>query len=64
MNTCMFCGFCERHGCEHFAKASPQTVLLPVLTKANGAPTAGAAPNGGAGSQPGAAAPQAAASAR
>jgi len=33
MNTCMFCGFCERYGCEHFAKASPQTVLLPVLVK-------------------------------
>jgi gluconate 2-dehydrogenase alpha chain len=33
MNTCMFCGFCERYGCEHFAKASPQTILLPVLLK-------------------------------
>src|SRR3954465_7785348 len=33
LNTCMFCGFCERYGCEHFAKASPQTVLLPVLLK-------------------------------
>lgn len=31
LNTCTFCGFCERFGCEHFAKASPQTVLLPVL---------------------------------
>ncbi|MGZ3237799.1 MAG: GMC family oxidoreductase [Burkholderiaceae bacterium] len=31
MNACMFCGFCERYGCEHFAKASPQTILLPVL---------------------------------
>ena len=31
LNTCMFCGYCERFGCEHFAKASPQTVLLPVL---------------------------------
>ena len=31
MNTCTFCGFCERFGCEHYAKASPQTVLLPVL---------------------------------
>ena len=29
----MFCGFCERYGCEHYAKASPQTVLLPVLLK-------------------------------
>ncbi|MGZ8273292.1 MAG: GMC family oxidoreductase [Burkholderiaceae bacterium] len=31
MNTCTFCGFCERYGCEHYAKSSPQTVLLPVL---------------------------------
>src|SRR5438045_9703474 len=31
LNTCMFCGFCERYACEHFAKSSPQTVLLPVL---------------------------------
>jgi gluconate 2-dehydrogenase alpha chain len=31
LNTCTFCGFCERFGCEHFAKASPQTALLPVL---------------------------------
>ncbi len=33
MNTCMFCGFCERYGCEHYAKSSPQTVLLPILMK-------------------------------
>jgi gluconate 2-dehydrogenase alpha chain len=33
MNTCMFCGFCERYGCEHYAKSSPQTMLLPVLLK-------------------------------
>jgi gluconate 2-dehydrogenase alpha chain len=33
LNTCMFCGFCERYGCEHYAKSSPQTVLLPVLLK-------------------------------
>ena len=33
MNACMFCGFCERYGCEHYAKSSPQTVLLPVLMK-------------------------------
>jgi gluconate 2-dehydrogenase alpha chain len=31
LNTCTFCGFCERFGCEHFAKASPQTAILPVL---------------------------------
>jgi gluconate 2-dehydrogenase alpha chain len=33
LNTCMFCGYCERYGCEHFAKSSPQTILLPVLLK-------------------------------
>jgi len=33
MQSCMFCGHCERFGCEHYAKASPQTVLLPVLQK-------------------------------
>jgi gluconate 2-dehydrogenase alpha chain len=33
LNTCMFCGYCERYGCEHYAKSSPQTVLLPVLLK-------------------------------
>lgn len=31
MNPCVYCGFCERYGCEHGAKASPQTVVLPVL---------------------------------
>lgn len=33
LNTCTFCGFCERFGCEHYAKSTPQTVLLPVLLK-------------------------------
>ena len=33
LNTCMFCGYCERYGCEHYAKSTPQTVLLPVLLK-------------------------------
>jgi gluconate 2-dehydrogenase alpha chain len=33
LSTCMFCGYCERYGCEHYAKSSPQTVLLPVLLK-------------------------------
>jgi Choline dehydrogenase and related flavoproteins len=33
MNPCVYCGFCETFGCEHFAKASPQTTLLPVVTK-------------------------------
>ncbi len=31
MNACVFCGFCERYACEHFAKSVPQTVILPVL---------------------------------
>jgi gluconate 2-dehydrogenase alpha chain len=33
LEQCVFCGFCERFACEHFAKASPQTVILPVLLK-------------------------------
>ena len=33
IETCMFCGYCERFGCEHFAKSSPQTALLPALLK-------------------------------
>lgn len=33
LSTCMFCGYCERYGCEHYAKSSPQTILLPVLLK-------------------------------
>jgi len=28
---CLYCGFCERFGCEMGAKASPQTTILPVL---------------------------------
>jgi len=36
LQACNICGFCERFGCEHFAKASPQTVLLPkVLAQPN-----------------------------
>ena len=31
LNACMFCGFCERFACEHYAKATPQTVVLPIL---------------------------------
>jgi gluconate 2-dehydrogenase alpha chain len=31
LNACVFCGFCERFACEHFAKSTPQTVILPVL---------------------------------
>ncbi len=33
LQTCVFCGYCERYGCEHFAKSSPQTALFPVLLK-------------------------------
>jgi gluconate 2-dehydrogenase alpha chain len=36
LKTCMFCGFCERYGCEHYAKSSPQTVLLPVVLATKG----------------------------
>ena len=35
LNPCVYCGYCERFGCEHFAKASPQTVILPVLMKSS-----------------------------
>jgi gluconate 2-dehydrogenase alpha chain len=31
LQACNYCGYCERFGCEHFAKASPQTVLLPKV---------------------------------
>ncbi|MBV8361500.1 MAG: GMC family oxidoreductase [Deltaproteobacteria bacterium] len=31
LEQCVFCGFCERYACEHYAKASPQTTMLPVL---------------------------------
>ncbi|MBV8452477.1 MAG: GMC family oxidoreductase, partial [Deltaproteobacteria bacterium] len=31
LEQCVFCGFCERYACEHYAKASPQTTILPVL---------------------------------
>src|SRR5262249_59849084 len=33
LQACVFCGFCERYACEHYAKASPQTIILPVLLK-------------------------------
>lgn len=36
LNACMFCGFCERYGCEHYAKSTPQTIILPVLAKTPG----------------------------
>lgn len=34
LGACIYCGFCERFGCEMGAKASPQTTVLPVLLKA------------------------------
>lgn len=33
LKPCMYCGFCERFGCEHFAKASPQVCVLPSALK-------------------------------
>ena len=29
MKPCMYCGFCETFGCEHYSKASPQIAILP-----------------------------------
>ena len=31
IGACAYCGYCERFGCEMYAKASPQTTILPVL---------------------------------
>lgn len=33
LKPCMYCGFCETYGCEHFAKASPQIAILPFALK-------------------------------
>ena len=33
MMPCVYCGFCSNHGCEHFAKASPQVCILPAALK-------------------------------
>jgi gluconate 2-dehydrogenase alpha chain len=33
LHACVYCGFCERFGCEHYAKSSPQTIVMPVLLK-------------------------------
>ncbi len=30
---CTFCGFCERFGCANYAKATPQTCVLPALMR-------------------------------
>lgn len=31
LGQCSFCGFCEQFGCGNYAKASPQTCVLPAL---------------------------------
>lgn len=31
LRPCMYCGFCERFGCEHYAKSSPQVCVLPAI---------------------------------
>ncbi|HVQ31117.1 MAG TPA: GMC family oxidoreductase, partial [Vicinamibacteria bacterium] len=36
LGACIYCGFCERFGCEMGAKASPQTTVLPALRQAKG----------------------------
>ena len=33
MGQCTYCGYCERFGCANYAKASPQTAVLPVLMR-------------------------------
>ncbi|WP_136660853.1 GMC family oxidoreductase [Nitratireductor sp. XY-223] len=33
MSQCSYCGFCERFGCANYAKASPQTTVLPALMR-------------------------------
>jgi gluconate 2-dehydrogenase alpha chain len=33
MGQCTFCGYCERFGCANYAKASPQTTILPALIR-------------------------------
>lgn len=30
---CMYCGYCETYGCEHYAKASPQVAILPFALR-------------------------------
>jgi gluconate 2-dehydrogenase alpha chain len=31
LGPCTYCGFCERFGCGNYAKASPQTTIIPAL---------------------------------
>lgn len=33
LGPCNFCGYCERFGCYLYAKATPQTTILPALLK-------------------------------
>jgi gluconate 2-dehydrogenase alpha chain len=33
MAPCTYCGFCEWFGCSNYAKASPQTTILPFLVR-------------------------------
>lgn len=33
LGPCTYCGFCERHGCGNYSKASPQTTILPALIR-------------------------------
>ncbi|MGH8111919.1 MAG: GMC family oxidoreductase [Rhodanobacteraceae bacterium] len=33
MGACTYCGFCEWFGCGNYSKSSPQTTILPVLTR-------------------------------
>ncbi|WP_249690977.1 GMC family oxidoreductase [Stappia sp. WLB 29] len=33
MAPCTYCGFCEKHGCGNYSKASPQTTIIPVLMR-------------------------------
>ena len=33
LGQCTYCGFCERFGCGNYAKASPQTCVLPALLR-------------------------------
>jgi gluconate 2-dehydrogenase alpha chain len=33
LGPCTYCGFCEWFGCGNYAKATPQTTILPVLVR-------------------------------
>jgi len=33
LGPCTYCGFCEWFGCANYSKSSPQTTILPVLTR-------------------------------